>query len=179
MTKVSGVDFSNTSLIRETVSIKLMDGKVYELPLIPVKRAEEGETLLRRNSLLASRYVGIQVKLNRRAKLLDELKAKLDDEPEKLNDLNDDSQIDAFDDTYKLMGELQKQTADICKESNALCAEIREFMDEFVDKVVTDQLAELEDKWTITVLELMLYGEDAMKQESEGKEENPTTQVSQ
>lgn len=179
MTKVSGIDFSNTSLIRETVSIRLMDGKTYELPLIPVKRAEEGETFLRRNSLLASRYVGIQVKLNRRVKLLDELKAKIDDEPEKLNDLNDDSQIDAFDDTYRLMGELQKQTADICKESNALCTEIRTFIGEFADKLVTDQLAELEDKWTITILELMLYGEDAMKQESDGEEENPTTQVSQ
>lgn len=181
MPKVSGVDFSGINRVRDTASIILMDGTTVELPLLPVRYANEGLVLLQRNDMLASRYAVVQSKLKLKAEALEEIKTKLQANGSKLDDVITDDQLNVFDETYASMQELHTKTAELCKESNKLCDEIIEFIKPFVDAEIIEQLKQLEDRCTVTVLELMLYGSDAIAngEEPKAEEENPTTQASQ
>lgn len=181
MPKVSGVDFSGINRVRDTASIILMDGTTVELPLIPVRYANEGLVLLQRNDMLASRYAVVQSKLKLKAEALEEIKTKLTEDKSKLEEVITDDQLDIFENTYASMQELHNKTADLCKESNKLCDEIIEFIKPFIDAEIIEQLEQLEDRCTVTVLELMLYGSDAIAngEEPKAEEENPTTQASQ
>lgn len=180
MPKVSGVDFSGISRVRDTASIILMDGTTVELPLIPVRYANEGLVLLQRNDMLASRYAVVQSKLKLKAEALEEIKTKLQADGSKLDDVITDDQLNVFDETYASMQELHTKTAELCKESNKLCDEIIEFIKPFIDTEIIKQLEQLDDRCTVTVLELMLYGSDAIAngEEPKAEEENPTTQAS-
>ena len=62
-----------------------------------------------------------------------------------------------------------------------MCDEIIEFIKPFIDAEIIEQLEQLEDRCTVTVLELMMYGSNAIPngEEPEAEEENPTTQASQ
>lgn len=181
MPKISGIDFSTMGSLRNSVKIVLMNGKEYELPLLPVRLADEADTYLQRNNILAARYVGVQTKINMRAAALTKLQKEIEEDPEKLNTLAQDKNIDTFEATYKTLEGLQEQTAELCRVSNQLCIEIREFIKGFVDEAIIKQLEELEDRMTVRVLELMMYGEDALREPEEvaDEEENPSTQASQ
>ena len=180
MPKVSGVDFSGIKRVRDTASIILMDGSTVELPLLPTRHADEGLVLLQRNDMLASRYAVVQSKLKLKAEALEEIKTNLTKDGSKLDDIVTNDQLDVFEDTYASMQELHCKTAELCKESNKLCDEIIKFISPFVDAEIIAQLKQLEDRCTVTVLELMLYGSNAVLDNEELKsEENPTTQASQ
>lgn len=182
MPKVSGVDFSGMSRFRDNVSIILMDGRTVELPLLPVKCATEGLSLLQRNDTLASRYAVLQTKLRLKAKTLEEIRDKIGDDEGKLKELNDSVHLDTFEDTYKSMQKMQEKTAELCKESNKIRDEAIAFMSPYLTEDIIKQFDQLEDKHVMTILELMLYGEDALVAADEGaakEEENPTTQASQ
>ena len=181
MPKVSGVDFSGINRVRDTASIILMDGTTIELPLLPVRYANEGLVLLQRNDMLASRYAVVQSKLRLKAEALEEIKTKLQADGSKMDDVITDDQLNVFDETYASMQELHTKTANLCKESNKLCDEIIEFIKPFIEAEIIEQLRQLDDRCTVTVLELMMYGSDAIAngEEPKAEEENPTTQASQ
>jgi hypothetical protein len=182
MPKISGIDFNGLKALREGVSIALMDGTEYELPLIPVRYADEADSLLRRNSILAIRYAGVQAKINSRVDAIMQLKEQLEQGDQQLEEAKEDEYFATFDKTYRTIAELQAQTAELCRASNELCDEIRAFISKFVDSTVVEQLAMLEDKWTARTLELMLYGSDAVdkvEEEATPEEENPSTAASQ
>lgn len=182
MPKVSGVDFSGINRVRDTASIILMDGTTVELPLLPVRYAQEGLVLLQRNDMLASRYAVVQSKLRLKAEALEEIKTKLTEDKSKLEEVITDDQLDIFENTYTSMQELHSKTADLCKEFNKLCDEIIEFIKPFIGSEIIEQLKQLEDHCTVTVLELMMYGSDAIlngKEPETEEEENPTTRASQ
>ena len=70
MPKVSGIDFSILSHIRETVSVRMLYGDVIELPLIPLRDAAIAETFLQRNDTIAVQYATIQARLKHKSDLL-------------------------------------------------------------------------------------------------------------
>lgn len=181
MPKISGVDFSGMVHFRDNVSIILMDGYTVELPLLPVKYATEGLSFLQRNDTLASRYAVLQTKLSLKAKSLEQLRDSIGDDANKLDELKQFKHLDTFDDTYKSMQELQEKTAELCRESNALCAQVIEFLRPHLDAHIIDQLEQLDDVCTIKILELMMYGDTALADDegSETAEENPSTTASQ
>ena len=181
MPKISGIDFSGMQRVRDNVSIVLMDGNTVELPLLPVKLSTEGLSLLQRNDTLASRYAVLQTKLRLKAQALEELKEHIGNSEDKLNELISNDNLDTFEDTYKSMQVLQEKTAELCRESTKIRDEAIEFMSPYLTKNIIDQFEQLEDKYVMTILELMMYGEDALANpdvEAE-TEENPTTQASQ
>lgn len=180
MPKISGIDFSGLKVLREPVSITLVDGTEYVLPWIPVRYADEADILLRRNNILAIRYAGLQTKINSRIEAITALKEELEKSEQDIPEDEQDEYIDTFDKTYKAIAELQEQTAELCRASNDLSDEIRKFIGKFIDSNVVEQLATLEDRFTARVLELMLYGIDAVEKPEEGpaEEENPSTAAS-
>ena len=182
MPKVSGVDFSAMRHFRDNVSIILMDGSTVELPLLPVKCATEGLALLQRNDTLASRYAVLQTKLRLKAKTLEELKDAIGEDEEKLTELKHTKHLDTFEETYKSMQVMQEKTAELCKESNKIRDEVTAFISPYLSDDIKSQFDQLEDRQIITILELMLYGEDALVAQPEGsekEEENPSTQALQ
>jgi hypothetical protein len=181
MPKVSGIDFSALHHFRESAHIILLDGNEVELPLLPVKHATEGLSLLQRNDTLASRYAVLQTKLTLKAKALQKLKEDIGDDPDKLDELKQEEHLDTFDSVYKSMQTLQEQTAALCKESNALCEQIVEFLRPYLSADIIEQLSKVDDFCTVRVLELMLYGDEALNSDDEGSEtaeENPSTTAS-
>lgn len=181
MPKISGVDLSGMAHFRDNVSIILMDGSTVELPLLPVKYATEGLSFLQRNDTLASRYAVLQTKLSLKAKALEKLRDSIGEDADKLNELTQIEHLDTFDATYKSMQELQEKTAELCRESNALCEQVIEFLRPHLSVHIINQLEQLDDACTIKILELMLYGDTALADDSKGSEtadENPSTTAS-
>lgn len=180
MAKISGIDFSAVNSLRETVSIKMFDGKETELPLIPMRYADEGLLLLCRNDTISSRYKVRQSKLKLKAAALKELVEVVDAEEGTYTDK--ENSLTIVDDTFSNIEVLQKELGELCKESNKLCIEIREYIKPyFKDDNIIEQLENAEDACTVKVLELMLYGADALNDSTDKKaadEENPSTAAS-
>lgn len=175
MPKVSGIDFSVLNRIRESVSIRMLDGEAVELPLIPLRDAGIATTYLQRNDTIAVQYATIQARLEQKSKLLAEAHEG--------EELTAEKGLDAVDDTMELIKQMYKRAEGLARENHALCDEIHEFLAPYLKETkVLEQLKQCEDIYTIETLKYMLYGADAVEKEQEGgedTEENPTTTQSQ
>lgn len=176
MPKVSGIDFSILNHIRETVSVRMLDGDIVELPLIPLRDAAIAETFLQRNDTIAVQYATIQARLKHKSDLLGSV-----DKDEKVTA---EKGFDAIDDAMELIKKMQKRQEELARENHALCDEIHVFIEPYLKGTkVLEQLKECEDRYTIEILTLMLQGASALKQvdENEGTDtvENPTMEHSQ
>lgn len=175
MPKVSGIDFSILKQIRETVSVRLLDGNVVELPLISLRDAIIANTFLQRNDTIAVQYATLQARLQHKSELI----AAVDAEA-----LTADKGFDAVDESMELINRMNKRAAELARESRALCDEIHEFIEPYLKGTgVLEQLKECEDKYTIEILTLMLQGAEALNSTEEGNgndaKENPTMEQSQ
>jgi hypothetical protein len=126
---------------------------------------------LQRNDVLASKYATDIKRIKRTAHDIDEL----------LKDasgaLNTDSDYSVLDGAYATVGSVQKHLNNLHIESHALCDEIHTFIEPYLkDTGIIQQLKELDDAYTILVLQYMLNGavtpED--EEEKDGDPENPT-----
>lgn len=176
MPKVSGIDFSILNRIRETVSVRMLDGEVIELPLIPLRDAAIAETFLQRNDTIAVQYATIHARLRHKQDLLGSV-----DTDEKVTA---EKGFDVVDDAMELIKKMQKRQEELARENHALCDEIHVFIEPYLKGTkVLEQLRECEDRYTVEILTLMLRGASALKQvdENEGADtvENPTMEHSQ
>lgn len=174
MPKVSSIDFSILKSIRESVSVRLPDGEVVNLPLISLRDAGIATTFLQRNDTIAVQYSTIQARLQHKAELLSETK---DNE-----DVTVDNGFDAIDATMDMIKHMYKRAEELARENHALCDEIHEFIAPYLKGTkILEQLKECEDIYTIEVLKLMLYGEEALNNEQDEavEDRNPTVTPSQ
>lgn len=176
MPKVSGIDFSVLKQYREAVNVRMPEGEVVELPLIPLRDAGIATTYLQRNDTIAVQYETIQVRLQEKSKMLAEAHEG--------EELTADRGLDIVDETMELIKQMYKRAEELARENHALCDEIHEFLEPYLKETsVLEQLKECEDIYTIEVLKFMLYGESAANKEAEEgdstEEENPTTTQSQ
>jgi hypothetical protein len=172
MPKVSGIDFSALAKARESVTVRLVDGVEVELPLITLRDAEIAESFISRNDAMYIQYRAVVERINHR---MEELK-----EASKSED-NTEKSIDVLDASMEFIKKMNARSAELVKESRALCDEIHEFLRPYLkDTTVIEQLKTIEDVHTIEILELMLYGAAALgESEAVSAEENPTTPQSQ
>jgi polyhydroxyalkanoate synthesis regulator phasin len=176
MPKVAGIDFSILKRYREAVSVRMPEGEVVQLPLIPLRDAGIATTYLQRNDTIAVQYSTIQARLEQKSKLIAEHSED--------GLVTAEKGLDVIDDTMELIKSMYKRAEELARENHALCDEIHKFLEPYLSG--TDGLAQLqecEDVYTIEVLKFMLYGEVALESdEDEGEnttEENPTIAQSQ
>lgn len=177
MPKVSGIDFSILKRIRESVSVKALDGTVVELPLIKLRDAAIATTFLQRNDTIAVQYSTLQARLQHKSVLLTASKNEGTDAVD-----NAEESFNAVDSTMELIKRMYKRAEELAKENHQLCDEIHEFIAPYLTGTpIIEQLKECEDWYTIEILKLMLYGSEALKEAEEDSEEqvNPTTTPSQ
>lgn len=176
MPKVSGIDFSVLKKYRESVNVRMPDGDVVALPLIPLRDAGIATTYLQRNDTIAVQYSTIQARLEQKSKLIAEAHEG--------EELTAEKGLDVVDETMELIKQMYKRAEDLARENHALCDEIHEFIAPYLKETkVLEQLKDCEDIYTIEVLKFMLYGEAAANPDAaEGgdtAEGNPTTTQSQ
>jgi hypothetical protein len=175
MPKASGIDFSIINQIRETVSVRMLDGKVVELPLIPLRAASIAETFLQRNDTIAVQYANIQAQLEHKQAVLSSI--------DKDEALTAEKGFEVVDSAMELVKKMQKRSEELARENHALCGEIHAFIAPYLkDDNLIKQLNDCEDRYTVEILSLMTYGAAALRREdgSEGDTtENPTMEHSQ
>jgi hypothetical protein len=135
MPKVSGIDFSILKSIRESVSVRLPDGEVVNLPLISLRDAGIATTFLQRNDTIAVQYSTIQARLQHKAELLSETK---DNEG-----VTGDNGFDAIDATMDLIKRMYKRAEELARENHELCDEIHKFIAPYLEGTkILEQLKE-------------------------------------
>lgn len=176
--QLTGIDFSGLEKFREAVNIKMPDGKQVELPLITLRDAPLATSYLRENDMLVTKFTMLSEKCASKSKAIKEASAERDDKDDKLTDKD----IGVLSATADSLINFQHENRELIKELNTLCDNIIAFIAPyFTDKSVIDCLKVNEAKFTIKVLQLMLYGAEAVKPVAEESEsvKNPTETPSQ
>ena len=175
--QLTGIDFSGLEKFREAVNIQMPDGKQVELPLITLRDAPLATSYLRENDMLVTKFAMLSDKCASKSKAIKEVSAERDSD-----DGLTDKEISVLNDTADSLIDFQRENRELIKELNTLCDNIITFIAPyFTDKSVIDCLNVNEAKFTIKVLQLMLYGSEAVKPVVEESEsvKNPTETPSQ
>lgn len=174
MPKVSGIDFSVLDNIRESVSVRVADGSVVELPLLKLRDAGVASIYLQRNDTIAVQYANITARMRHK-------QAMLANVPSDTKGV--ENGFDVIDGALCTLKDMYKKAEELAKENRELCDEIHKFIAPYLEGTgVLETLEQCEDRYTIDILRLMLYGKEAMKEgEQQGGDdkENPTTPQSQ
>lgn len=171
MAKIIGVDFSAIGKYRDAVTVRMPDGAEIELPLIKVRDVSQAMLFLQRNDVLASKYAVDMKRLKSTAHDINEL---LKDSAKALST---DSDYNVIDGAYATVEGVQKHLNNLHVESHALCDEIHTFIEPYLkDTGIIQQLKELDDSYTILVLQYMLNGAVTPEDEDakDADPENPT-----
>lgn len=177
MAKISGISFEDFDAYREKVSVTLPGGVLFELPLITTRDAQTADTFLKRNDVIRTQYVIVQERLRQRASACEAVQKELDNHPENIELAKRLNSLDQIETAMKAIEESQKQIGELNKKCYALCNEIHDFIAPYlVGTQVIEMLKKCEDVVTIQVLQMMLWGAAALKEDKgEAEKENPTT----
>lgn len=180
MQQLSGIDFSGLIKFREAVTATLPDGTVAELPLIKLRDAHIATSFLREHEMIVSRFAVLGTKSSAKSKLLEAVQDEHGDTEEA-----SDKELEVLGDTADALIAFQRENRELIIKLNALGDEIIKFIEPyFTDSNVIECLKQFETKYTIKVLQLMLYGAEFIKASDTAPEEaseakNPTETPSQ
>lgn len=180
MQKLTGIDFSGLEKFREAVSVTMPDGSTVELPLITLRDAPIATSYLRENDMIATKFAMLSEKCDSKSKAIREAAEEHNSEKEDA-DLTA-TEITVLSDTASSLMAFQRENRALIMELNKLCDCIIEFIAPyFSDTKVIDCLKKCEAMFTLKVLQLMLYGAEAIKPTTAEVEEdkNPTEMQSQ
>lgn len=177
--QLTGIDFTGLEKFREAVNVTMPDGTRVELPLITLRDAPIATSYLRENDMLVTKFAMLSEKCEGKSKAIKEAAAEREgDDSDELTD----TEITVLSNTAESLIDFQRENRELIKELNKLCDSIIAFIAPyFKDTKVIDCLKTYEARFTFKVLQLMLYGADAIKPASEEAEsdKNPTETPSQ
>ena len=177
MAKVSGIDFSGMESFKEAVTVKFPDGSDVELPLITLRDAPIATSFLRENDMLATRYAMLTAKSMQKQQALGDATKDMKDDDEV-----SDTEVNLLADTTDYLISYQRELRGLHAALASLCDSIVEFIKPYYasNPKVIECLKTSESGMVLKVLELMLYGTEALKVAEDGAEDkNPTTTPSQ
>lgn len=177
MTKISGIDFTEMSRLRSSVTVRMPDESVRELPLITLRDMPVATTFLRENDMLATKYGIVLNKINQRIEAIEDA----GDEEEDVSKLTDEG-AEVLTKASDSMIAMQRDLRALHTQLGELCDEVRKFIRKyFKDDAIIKCLENADNTFTIKVLQLMCYGDELLKGDVNAAEEpeNPTETPSQ
>lgn len=176
MTKVSGIDFTDLNRTRNSVTVRMPDESVCELPLIVLRDMPIANTYLRENDMLATKYAIVVNKINQKIEAIEAAGSE-----EEHTDTLTDAEVVTLTKASDSMITMQRELRELHVQLGNLCEEVRGFISKyFKDDSVIKCLECADNTFTIKVLQLMCYGDAFVTQGNDLEEpENPTETLSQ
>ena len=154
------------------------DGTQVALPLITLRDAPIATSYLRENDMLVTKFAMLSVKCEGKSKAIKDVASERESKDDELTE----NEIKVLSNTAESLIDFQRENRKLITELDKLCDAIIEFIAPyFEDTKVIDCLKQHEAQFTIKVLQLMLYGTDAVKPATEEatEDKNPTETPSQ